>query len=996
MRKYFALSLSSDNVAVRYLDQVLQIISIYLVPIILGLFTIVALVFWDSEYPEVVGKPLEIHVGQGSGATETPEQGFALAELHSSVQRAETRLSEQPFWVSLVTQPDQMDSSAVVEFPSRHAVDVACWDAQTMRPVGSADRVHTKGAVAEAKAGFALTIESAMTPHSIVCRMHFVGPAKIEATQWRASQFQLSSQEFLRKSGLLDGGLILLTLFMLITAVINRDRSYVLFAGWLALNLRVAAQSAGWDNQWLGYSVPQAMLFEMRMVTFSLYSILTVTLFKNLFHEQLTKTNYEWALRLVQFASLPLFILSLVLPYHTFIPILWVITVFAGALLGVLIVRILILARNTVAMWYCASMCITLIAWGSEVLAASLGIHWMTGAINFVTAALSSSLLTAIAMAEKMRVEHTERLNAQTELVHTFDVMPIGLFTLDTDDRFLSANPALIEMLGQNVLAEGCNSWGQYFKEDSWALVNNMIRGRIDGELELQGKERSDGQPAKRYLVKAALSHGKIEGYLQDVTEKYKATERLRFLANNDSLTNVLNRRGIQEVLQTAMNELSPGKTVGLAYLDLDRFKLINDLFGHAAGDEVLKQICDRITKLLNGNQYFGRIGGDEFIIVFPEISISVASWVCRSILESIRAQSFTVHEKAFQVRCSIGLIEVVAGTEIKDAVSTADRACREAKKGHHDNLVIYEKNSAGFLEHEAELDLIKRLSIPTVTDDLFLVMQPIMSLSAPHASLNFEVLLRMRDHNGSVIPAVRIITAAESSGQMGMIDRWVLATTLAWLNTNYAKLTNTQFVCMNLSGASLNDEKFILDAFNMLGQNVLNASRLCIEITEGVALHDLNNTRRFIDRVRNFGCKVALDDFGAGYTSFSYLKKLPADLLKIDGSLVVDMNKHPTNISIVETIVNLARNLGMKTIAEWAEDPATVQVLAEIGVDFVQGYIVARPQSPENLLSATSAASFIDDEELNSYLRALALDPYSVKPPYFPDRRKFRKNDDD
>jgi len=996
MRKYFALSLSADNIAFRFLDQVLQIISVYLVPVVLGLVTIVALVFWDSEYPDVFGKPLEFHISQGSSATETPEQGLALAAQQPLVRRSGTRLSEQPFWVSFVTQPDTSEAVAVVEFASRHAVDVACWDAQTMRPTGSANRVLAQGAVSEAKAGFALVVESAATPHSFVCRMHFIGPAKIDAAQWRASEFQLSSQQFFRKSGLLDGGLILLTLFMLVTALINHDRSYVLFAGWLALNLRVAAQSAGWDNQWLGHSVPQEWLFEMRMVTFSMYSILTVTLFKTLFQEQLAKTNYEGVLRSVQFASLPLLILSLVLPYHTFIPILWVITVFAGALLGFLIVRILILARNTVAMWYCASMCITLIAWGSEVLAASTGIHWMTGAINFVTAALSSSLLTALAMAEKMRVEHIERLNAQTELVHTFEVMPIGLFTLDTDDRFLSANPALIDMLGQNVLAEGCNSWGQYFKEDSWALVNSMTRGRIDGELELQGKQRPDGMPTKRFLVKAALSHGKIEGYLQDVTEKYKATERLRYLANNDSLTNVLNRRGIQEVLQTAMRDLGGEKTVALAYLDLDRFKLINDLFGHAAGDEVLKQICDRVTKLLNGSQYFGRIGGDEFIIVFPDVSISVASWVCRSILESIRAQSFTVHEKAFQVRCSIGLIEVVAGTEIKDAVSTADRACREAKKVHNDNLIIYEKNSKGFQEHEAELDLIKRLSIPNVTDDLFLVMQPIMSLSAPHASLNFEVLLRMRDHNGSVIPAGNIITAAESSGQMGMIDRWVLTTTLAWLNTHYAQMTSTQFVCMNLSGASLNDEKFIQDAFTILGQNVLNASRLCIEITEGVALHDLDNTRRFIDRVRNFGCKVALDDFGAGYTSFSYLKKLPADLLKIDGSLVVDMNKHPTNISIVETIVNLARNLGMKTIAEWAEDTATVQVLAEIGVDFVQGYIVARPQSPENLLTATSAASFIQDEELKSYLRELASHPYPSKSNYLPDPGKFKKNNGD
>jgi EAL domain-containing protein (putative c-di-GMP-specific phosphodiesterase class I) len=176
----------------------------------------------------------------------------------------------------------------------------------------------------------------------------------------------------------------------------------------------------------------------------------------------------------------------------------------------------------------------------------------------------------------------------------------------------------------------------------------------------------------------------------------------------------------------------------------------------------------------------------------------------------------------------------------------------------------------------------------------------------------------------------------------------------------------------MNLSGASLNDERFVQDAFAMLAQNIRGASQLCIEITESVALHDLANTRRFIDKVRSYGVKVALDDFGAGYTSFSYLKELPADVVKIDGSFIVNMTAHPANVAIVEAIVSLAMNLGMKTIAEWAEDNATVETLAEIGVDYVQGYAVARPQSPAMVLAAASAASFVKDEQLARFLRTL------------------------
>jgi EAL domain-containing protein (putative c-di-GMP-specific phosphodiesterase class I) len=232
-------------------------------------------------------------------------------------------------------------------------------------------------------------------------------------------------------------------------------------------------------------------------------------------------------------------------------------------------------------------------------------------------------------------------------------------------------------------------------------------------------------------------------------------------------------------------------------------------------------------------------------------------------------------------------------------------------------------------------------------------------------------VLLRMRDTAGELVPVSRVIAAAEDSGRMSKIDHWVLTTTLAWLDQHRAKLLRTQFVCINLSGASLNDEEFMLEVFDMLRRNSHISSFLCIEITESIALHDLKNPRRFIDKVRGYGARVALDDFGAGYTSFSYLKELPADLLKIDGSFVVNMNQHPANVSIVEAIVNLARNLGMKTIAEWAEDAATVQALAEIGVDYVQGFAVAHPMDPELLLQASSAASFIQDVELQHFVDA-------------------------
>jgi diguanylate cyclase (GGDEF)-like protein len=434
----------------------------------------------------------------------------------------------------------------------------------------------------------------------------------------------------------------------------------------------------------------------------------------------------------------------------------------------------------------------------------------------------------------------------------------------------------------------------------------------------------------------------------------------------------VLNRRGIEKMFEGAAASRAAGRPLALAYIDLDRFKLINDLFGHAAGDEVLKQVCERMGMLLGGEQQIGRVGGDEFVIVMPDTPIKLASMVSRGIVERLQQKPYRVGDKAFHVRASIGLIEVSLGMPMKDAVSAADRACREAKAGANEGLVVYERGSAAFSERESELNLVARLSGPKPTEGLFLEMQPIMSLKEPSGSLNFEVLLRMREPDGRVLPAGPLISAAEKSGRAGVIDRWVLATTLEWIGAHDAELPNTRFVCMNLSGASLNDERFVQDTMAILARHGAAAHRLCMEITESVALHDLDNTRRFIEQVRAYGVRVALDDFGAGYTSFSYLKELPADVLKIDGNFVVNINAHPANVAIVEAIVNLAVNLGMKTIAEWAEDAATVRTLAEIGVDYVQGWAVSRAQPPEKLLEAESSASFITDSDVAHLVHCL------------------------
>ncbi|MFC0250294.1 EAL domain-containing protein [Massilia consociata] len=945
------------------MERVLKLFAYYLIPLGIGLVSLIALVFWHDQYRTTGDVPLSMHVTVQQEASLSPAAALARAKASPLDTGHDTHLSEAPVWFAF--EPMPRAGSQVVEFPSRHALDVACWDAGSLAPLGKATRAATTGVIEASKAGFALKL--APLPAELLCRASFAGPARLSVLQWPADQYALSVEQYHRKSGLLDGGMVVLALFVLITALINRQPVYVMFAGWLILNLRVGALSAGWDIQWLGQTIPSDWLLRSRSVTITLYGIATLTLYQALLKDNIAALRYVLPFRIMQWLCLPMLAAALLLPYGMYLPLLWLICTCCFSVMTIGLFKIIAESRNRVASWFAASFVVSFLATIAEVASAALGMRELLGVINSVTAALASSLLAALAVAEQMRSETEQREAAQQELEHAYQAMPVGLFTLDMVGHFLSVNPALQKMLGISSFVPGRTAWRQFFAESTWTALHEQVHAQAEAEMELVSRDGT-----QRFLVSATLARARIEGVLQDTTEKHKATQQLQFMANNDPLTKVYNRRGIEREFALAANGLANGKPMALAYVDLDRFKLINDLFGHAAGDEVLKQVCERMATMLAGGQQIGRVGGDEFVILMPETAIPLASIICRGIVDRLGNTPYRVGDKAFHVRGSVGLIEVTPGIAMKDAVSTADRACREAKLGAGEGLVVYERGAEAFRQRAAELDMVARLSGPNATDCLLLEMQPIMSLKNPHDSLNFEVLLRMREPDGRVVPAGAVISAAEKSGRASMIDRWVLSTTLAWIADNVAQLGNTRFVCMNLSGASLNDERFVQDTFDILSRYVHVASRLCLEITESVALHDLDNTRRFIDQVRSFGVKVALDDFGAGYTSFSYLKELPADVLKIDGNFIVNINAHPANVAIVEAIVSLAVNLGMKTIAEWAEDAATVQTLAEIGVDYVQGWAVARSLPPERLLQARSSADFITDADVLEVLREI------------------------
>jgi diguanylate cyclase (GGDEF)-like protein len=963
-----------------WLDQALYGFSVYTVPALIALGALLALMFLPRQFPARVGTSVSFTVFDDKSGAMTPEQALARLNGSPSVTNFRTRLAETPIWFAFTVPVDTGTRRPTsIELPSRHASMAQCWEADTLKPLGRADRDGASGRMRASKAGFALFLGPLQAPQALLCRSRFSGPAQLTVLSRDISGLRNSELDFQESSGLIAGGLLTLALFVFVTALINREWTYVIFAVWLVGNLRLCANAMGWDNEWLDRVIPGGDLSILRRLTFAAYYLLTGALFSQLFRRELKRIGYGWLLRAGQYAGLAMLVLAFPLPYSIFIPVLWGVGGFGISVLIFLLARLMWKARSRTVMWYVASLAIVLVATFSEVLGAAFGIPALTAGISPVLAALSSSMMAAFAIAEQMRAERERRRRMQTELRNTYEVTPIGLFTLDEQGHFVRANPALRLMLDLRKAEYRERHWKEHFEAGAWGALQALAQRGSEGELELSGVE-ARGTEERRYSLKATRSNGFIEGSLQDVTERSKALERLQFLADHDPLTGSLNRRGVELAIAAQSEEVTPW---ALAYIDLDRFKLVNDLFGHRAGDEVLKQVAARTRTLIRPEHAVGRIGGDEFICVMSNTNIDDAIAQCRELVTLLSAAPYQVGKCAFQVKASIGLVECSPGVRVQDALSHADGACREAKNVAHGHLVTYRKGAAAFEERAKELMLVETLGQNRLPTGLFLVMQPIMSLSAPTGSLDFEVLLRWRAPDGSTLPAGKVIVAAEESGNIAAIDRWVLSSVLEWLETNRAALPRTRFICVNLSGGSLNDEQFMEDIFALFAQHRSIIRYLCLEITESVALHDLENTQRFISRVHDMGGKIALDDFGAGYTSFKYLKDLSADALKIDGEFIRTMCAHPADTAIVEAIVALARNLGMRSIAEWVEDAQTLAALKEIGVDYVQGFVIAKPQESSAILAATSAASFIKDAATQRFVDSLVHHAEEIEESY-------------
>ena len=436
----------------------------------------------------------------------------------------------------------------------------------------------------------------------------------------------------------------------------------------------------------------------------------------------------------------------------------------------------------------------------------------------------------------------------------------------------------------------------------------------------------------------------------QDVSLTRQLTEQLSYQVSHDNLTDLLNRRAFETALTALLNR-EDGQHV-MCYLDLDQFKIVNDTCGHLAGDELLRQVSLKLKSHVRSSDIAARLGGDEFALLLPDCGIERALVITEALRSDIENYRFAWQEHTFGIGVSIGLVELHAAQpmQLSQALHASDAACYAAKEAGRNRIHCYQPDDHFLLEKHGELQWVQRLQNGLDNDAFRLFAQPIKAICADAPAYR-EILLRLEEH-GELIAPGSFLPAAERYHFMGRIDRWVIRNTLAWLgDQNRHSVPSAHSLWgINLSGASLSDAEFCQDLIAQVSTAYLPHGTLCFEITESTAIAQLSRVKTLIHTLKGYGCRFALDDFGTGLSSFSYLKQLPVDYLKIDGNFIRNVHQDPIDRAMVEAIHAVGKALGVKTIAEFVETQATLDTLHQMGIDYAQGYLLGMPEPLTNM----------------------------------------------
>lgn len=545
----------------------------------------------------------------------------------------------------------------------------------------------------------------------------------------------------------------------------------------------------------------------------------------------------------------------------------------------------------------------------------------------------------------------------------TLESIGDGVITTDVDGAISYMNPAAEALTHWNSaqaqglpLAALFNLLDDNAQPDGFTLIEHIVKGQLSGGSEHSKTiQRLDGSTVSVTLVGAPIrSGGKVTGavlVLHDMTQERQYIANLSWQATHDALTGLANRREfefrLEQVLHPAAQQY--GGRHALMFLDLDQFKLVNDTCGHAAGDELLRHICALLQSDLREGDTLARLGGDEFGILLENCPAAVAEKIAESLRHTVQSLHFVWKGRPFMTTVSIGLVHLGhTPTTLETSLRAADMACYMAKEKGRNRVQVYHADDSELSLRFGEMAWVQRLHMALEENRFCLYAQEISPLGQTDGGDgHIEILLRLHDEAGRIILPDSFIPAAERYGLMTSLDRWVVENVFKIIaRCLHERPGRPMAMCaINLSGITIGDDDFLGFLREKFHTYAIPPGMICFEITETSAIASLGSAIRFINELKALGCQFSLDDFCAGMSSFAYLKHLPVDFLKIDGSFVKDMLDDPINRAMVEVINHIGHVMGKRTIAEFVETPQIEQALLEIGVDYAQGYLIERPQ---------------------------------------------------
>jgi EAL domain-containing protein (putative c-di-GMP-specific phosphodiesterase class I)/GGDEF domain-containing protein/PAS domain-containing protein len=780
-----------------------------------------------------------------------------------------------------------------------------------------------------------------------------------------------------RTGSLLIGAVLAIAVFSLILGWLCGDSVFYIFSIWSVLSLRTAIFNGGWDSTWLGLDLSQSQNDFLLRLSLSAYPLVTFLLFGKLFQNYFTRRIRIGFIAIV-FLSSVLFLSTIFQTYETSYG-----NVRYVSLVGILFCFFAMFSISKTA----PSRILHLYAagWTAFFLGILADIGTATGTIpiafqSFLNSQVSvvvSVLMIACSLAERMNVDRRDRVAAEQrektalqKFRSTYDGAPIGLCYIDSLGSIVSANPHCLAIFSVSGFSKLPIAVHEIFGEANFAEI--LRTQSVEGDMEVEPLElaiqRNDGLP--RWLaVRMIKATGGYECTIADVSARKGAEERADWLVDHDSATSLLNRRGFYIRLEQSVSKLDSRQMAYLLAVKIENFRQYTTYFGELFASELAKTVAKRISQSGVSFEGLGRTGENIFFAVLVADCRSEIQEKIDLLSAALNNAVFSVDNRELVVALAFAAVELDQSKELKISVAACEIAVGKPANKQVSGEKIYNKTDVKLIKIMEELDLISQFRFEFPASQLFLVAQPIISAKAANGSMCYEVLVRMRASDGGVIAPDRFIPAVEKSGLMSRLDEWVISNAFEWLVGNPEHLAQLTYVSINLSGASLNDVKFLNTILALAAKYPDAVRKTCFEITEGVALANFESTVRFIDTLSALGAKIALDDFGAGYTSFGYLAEINADFVKIDGSLIRGLEVGSNRYEIVKGIVAIAHSLNIGVVAEWVEEVATITLLQDIGVDSLQGWALSKPRALEDIGEARNGLDFIESTEISRIL---------------------------